>query len=168
MKSWQIDARGEWIEVDAPDWQDDDETLDAWALRCGFEHGAARYSTHRPRVEDYDVGLTVYDRAKESKAQHRYLATWKDGEGTDVIFVVDFPALLKLQALVAPMIQAFEVDMYLKPIHAIAERAWRVSHRHRGRTHGFATDTVCEECDPDRWRQLEADAKERAARKAGT
>lgn len=95
---------------------------------------------------------------------HQYLAEWGDADRWRLIFVPDWPTLVKLKALAAPIIQAVCLEARLSEIEAMATKAFRAWHEH-------APYEVCMRCDPEATKQLrearEKHGREKANKTAG-
>lgn len=125
------------------------EDFDTYIKRIGFG----------PRVDyigdpDSD-SLEWFESTRDGAFQ--YLAAWNDHHGYRMIFVPDWPALLKLQALAAPIIQAKLLEYRIAEIQGLVTKLFRVYHEHD-------PYDVCDECDPSEARLRRARREERASR----
>ena len=131
------------------------EDLSQYLRRLGFRTRAEGLIGDEEQMLAY---LEWYERPHGDG--HQFLAVWGDVNSNKLVFVPDWPTLIKLQALAAPIIQAALFASRLSSIESLAKKAFRAWHQHD-------SDDVCMRCDPDEAKERdEQRAKARAARAA--
>ena len=150
--TYQMTKTGEILPYEPPVPWSDGESDDAYFSRLGFKGGPEH------SIGDEDLEHRSWHERTEGDG-HQYLATWNDVNRCRLIFVPDWPMLLKLQALVAPIIQAVTFQYRLGEVQKMAEKAFRVLHDHDPRD-------CCRQCDPDEIKRIEQHRAIRAQAKA--
>ncbi len=131
------------------------EDLSQYLRRLGFRTRAEGLIGDEEQMLAY---LEWYERPHGDG--HQFLAVWGDVNSNKLVFVPDWPTLIKLQALAAPIIQAALFASRLSSIESLAKKAFRAWHQHD-------SDDVCMGCDPVEAKEREERrAKARAARRA--
>ncbi len=125
---------GELVPFDPGMKWEDGEKWEAFQARLGFSATRQGYmgDEHLERLEWF---------RRVSGEGHEYLAAWGDSEDLRHVFLRDWPALIKLRGMAAPLIQAQELEVKLGGLVDLAEKAFRAWHRH-------APEGNCPECNP--------------------
>jgi hypothetical protein len=148
MTQWifEMTKAGELAPFEPPTEQEEKEAFSQYVRRLDFK-GATGLIGDEEQVLAY---LEWYERSHGDG--HQFLAVWGDANSNKLIFVPDWPTLIKLQALAAPIIQAALFEFRLASVERMAKKAFRAWHEHD-------SEDVCMGCDPD-------EAKERDDRRA--
>lgn len=149
MTQWifEMTKTGELAPFEPPIATEEKEDFSQYLRRLGFRTGAEGLIGDEEQMLAY---LEWY--ARSDGDGHQFLAAWGDVNTTKLIFVPDWPTLIKLQALAAPIIQAALFELRLASVEKMAKKAFRAWHEHD-------SDDVCKTCDP-------VEAKEREERRA--
>lgn len=95
------------------------EAVEAYLQRLGFNKNRLSY------IGDLDMPCKLEWHERVDGEGHQYLAIWSDAQRCELIFVSDWPMLIKLQALFAPIIQTNLIEVRLQQIHGMIEDIWR-------------------------------------------
>lgn len=152
MSDFEMTKAGDLVPFTPPlEWAEGEDS-EAYRARLGFKRQRAGYMGQET-LEHF----AWYSRA-EGKG-HEFFVEWSDDDAVRVVFVPDWPTLLKLRALAATMMHVTELDVRLEELTNIASKAFRAWHGHR-------SDGHCQHCDPEeakRDREMLARAQARNA-----
>lgn len=157
MTQWifEMTKAGDLCPFEPPTEQEEKEEFSEYVRRLGFRIGVTGHIGDEEQMLAY---LEWYERTHGDG--HQFLAVWGDVNSNKLVFVPDWPTLIKLQALAAPIIQAALFASRLASIESLAKKAFRAWHQHD-------SDDVCMGCDPDEKKERDEQwAKARAARAA--
>lgn len=154
MSDWtfEMTTAGELIEFTPSVEKPDRGEFGDYLVSLGFDRSAihALGDTEGDYLEWYE---------RKQGTGHKYLAVWGSLNETKLIFVPDWPTLVKLQALAAPILQTQMLHYQLSNLHEFARKAYRAWHGHE------AVDS-CKVCDPNEMARRAELRAERA--KSGT
>ncbi|HMU39611.1 MAG TPA: hypothetical protein PKE31_11435 [Pseudomonadota bacterium] len=157
MTQWifEMTKTGDLAPFEPPTKPEEKEALSQYRQRLGFRIPAEGHIGDEEQMLPY---LAWYERSHGDG--HQFLAEWGDMQACKLIFVPNWPTLIKLQTLAAPIIQAALFEFRLASIERMAKKAFRAWHEHD-------SEDVCMGCDPDEAKERdEQRAKARAARAA--
>lgn len=138
---FEMNSDGVLVPFESPIEEADREDFATYLRRLGFKATADGSIGDREKIEAH---LEWYERSAGDG--HQYLAIWFDEDNARLIFLRDWPALLRLQAMVAPIIQAALNESRLSEIQRLSQMAFRAWHGHE-------PSDICEECDPAEYRR---------------
>lgn len=137
MTFFEMTKTGELVPCSDP-WRDGDDLSDV-LKRLGF-----KTKTLGVMGLEHIYWMAWYER-KEGEG-HAFIAEWEDSGRIRLILVPDWPTLIKLQAMFAPIAQAHLLASYMETFSTIACRAFHASH-------GHDVYKPCLQCDPTEVKQ---------------
>jgi hypothetical protein len=110
----------------------EDESDDEWLQRIGYawERNVGIPNCHQLR----------WFVSTKASSEHPFVAILRDGDISRVIFLPTFESLLRLQAMIAPMISQTLLELHLSKLEETVSKAFRLWHGHH-------ESGACNECD---------------------
>lgn len=142
---FEIDAAGQLASFVPPSEHQGAESDDEWFERLGFEpHACGKIG------DDVYGELSWHRRADGASAVHQF-AAWYWGVSDEVylIFCKDWPALLRLQTMVAPVLTITQQQRLYDTLEPFVERFFRAFH-------GHVLGDACQQCDPSEFERQRA------------
>jgi hypothetical protein len=149
MKAWKY-SRGEWTEIESPlVWLDGEEMGTALERAGYYRSASASYG-----YTDIGYGIEVY--TKEERGPPYLLTVAVDGETYEEVWIEDFPSLLEFLRDFAPQFVQSGLEFRIGEMEKLMEKAFQAWH-------GHAAYSVCKQCDPLEWDEVQRLRRDKAA-----